>query len=154
MSRQEETPRHQPGEREADPPVGALIAKRDKANKNLPQNLYFDSRRSSYRYRRQVVSVRHRPHQGHRRGEAVEPRVHARGRSNRRHVWQLNRVLRSFLDAYERDVLLPRELAKGALVLISRPLPALPETLRRPGRGPDHHPHDCGDAGPPHATHD
>ena len=25
---------------------------RNKANKNLPQNLYFDSRRSSYRYRR------------------------------------------------------------------------------------------------------
>jgi integrase len=64
-----------------------------------------------------VVSVRNRSNKSDRRSEAAEPGVHARRRSGRGRDGQRHRVFTGFLDAYERDVLPPRELAKGTLEL-------------------------------------
>jgi len=51
---------------------------RNKANKSLPQNLYFDSRRSTYRYRRPTDGKWFQFGSDDRRREAVESGIHAR----------------------------------------------------------------------------
>lgn len=94
---------------------------RNKANKGLPANLYFDARRGSYRYRR-PTDGRWFPF-GKDRAHAIDAakqlnlefmagadliaRVHGRHAD----------LLAAFIDQFERDILPPRELAKATLDL-------------------------------------
>lgn len=94
---------------------------RNKANKNLPQNLYFDSRRSSYRYRRptdgkwfqfgtdriKAIDAAKQLNLEFMRGADLVSAV----------MGSASESFTGFLDIYERDVLPPRELAKGTLGL-------------------------------------
>lgn len=94
---------------------------RNKANKSLPQNLYFDSRRSTYRYRRptdgkwfqfgsdriKAIDAAKQLNLEFMRGADLIGAV----------MGSTSESFAGFLDAYERDVLPPRELAKGTLGL-------------------------------------
>ena len=85
---------------------------RNKANKNLPQNLYFDSRRSSYRYRRptdgkwfqfgsdriKAIDAAKQLNLEFMRGADLVGAV----------MGSTSESFAGFLDAYERDVLPPR----------------------------------------------
>jgi hypothetical protein len=94
---------------------------RNTANKNLPQNLYFDARRSTYRYRRptdgkwfqfgtdriKTIDAAKQLNLEFMRGADLVGAVMSASSES----------FATFLDTYERDVLLPRELAKGTLGL-------------------------------------
>jgi integrase len=94
---------------------------RNKANKSLPQNLYFDSRRSTYRYRRptdgkwfqfgadriKAIDAAKQLNLEFMRGADLIGTV----------MGSTSESFIGFLDTYERDVLPPRELAKGTLGL-------------------------------------
>ena len=94
---------------------------RNKANKSLPQNLYFDSRRSTYRYRRptdgkwfqfgsdriKTIDAAKQLNLEFMRGADLVGAV----------MGSTSESFAGFLDTYERDVLPPRELAKGTLGL-------------------------------------
>lgn len=94
---------------------------RNKANKNLPQNLYFDPRRSTYRYRRptdgkwfqfgsdriKAIDAAKQLNLEFMRGADLIGAV----------MGSTSESFAGFLDTYERDVLPPRELAKGTLGL-------------------------------------
>lgn len=94
---------------------------RNKANKNLPQNLYFDSRRSSYRYRRPTDGKWFQF--GTDRIKAIDAakQLNLEFMAGADLVGAVlgnaSETFAGFLDAYERDVLPPRELAKGTLGL-------------------------------------
>nr|WP_024308557.1 tyrosine-type recombinase/integrase [Pseudomonas sp. P818] len=94
---------------------------RNKANKGLPQNLYLDARRGTYRYRRPTDGVWF-PF-GSDRAKAVDAAKQLnlefmRGADLVHKVQGVASDLFSeFLDTYERDILPPRELAKGTLDL-------------------------------------
>lgn len=94
---------------------------RNKANKNLAQNLYFDSGRSSYRYRRPTDGKRFQF--GTDRIKAIDAAKQLnlefmRGADLTGSVLcSSTETFAGFLDTYERDVLPPRELAKGTLGL-------------------------------------
>lgn len=94
---------------------------RNKANKSLPQNLYFDLRRSTYRYRRptdgkwfqfgsdriKAIDAAKQLNLEFMRGADLIGAV----------MGSTPELFGGFLDTYERDVLPPRELAKGTLGL-------------------------------------
>ncbi len=94
---------------------------RNKANKNLPQNLYFDARRSTYRYRRptdgkwfqfggdriKAIDAAKQLNLEFMRGADLVGAV----------LSASSESFATFLDTYEREVLPPRELAKGTLGL-------------------------------------
>ena len=94
---------------------------RNKANKSLPQNLYFDSRRSTYRYRRptdgkwfqfgadriKAIDAAKQLNLEFMRGADLVGAV----------LSASSESFASFLDTYEQQVLPPRELAKGTLSL-------------------------------------
>lgn len=94
---------------------------RNKANKGLPTNLYLDPRRGTYRYRRPTDGVWF-PF-GSDRAKAVDAAKQLnlefmRGADLVRKVQGVASDLFSdFLDTYEREILPPRELAKGTLDL-------------------------------------
>ncbi len=94
---------------------------RNKANKSLPQNLYFDSRRSTYRYRRPTDGKWFQF--GADRIKAIDAAKQLnlefmRGADLVGNVLSASSMLFSeFLDIYERDILPARELAKGTLEL-------------------------------------
>ena len=94
---------------------------RNKANKGLPQNLYLDARRGTYRYRRPTDGVWF-PF-GSDRAKAIDAAKQLnlefmRGADLVHKVQGVASDLFSeFLDTYERDILPPRELAKGTLDL-------------------------------------
>ncbi|AHZ72767.1 phage integrase, putative [Pseudomonas mandelii JR-1] len=94
---------------------------RNKANKSLPQNLYFDSRRSTYRYRR-PTDGKWFPF-GNDRIKAIDAAKQLnlefmRGADLIGAVMgNSSESFAGFLNTYERDVLPPRELAKGTLGL-------------------------------------
>ena len=94
---------------------------RNSANKHLPQNLYFDPRRSTYRYRR--------PSDG-KWFQFGTDRIRAIDAAKQLNLafMQGADLVRSvmgnpsgsfagFLDKYEAEILPPRELAKGTLGL-------------------------------------
>ncbi|WLG53835.1 phage integrase Arm DNA-binding domain-containing protein [Pseudomonas sp. FP1742] len=97
---------------------------RNKANKNLPQNLYFDSRRSSYRYRRptdgkwfqfgtdriKAIDAAKQLNLEFMRGADLIGAV----------MGNASESFAGFLDTYERDVLPPRELAKVYLYVVQQ----------------------------------
>ena len=94
---------------------------RNKANKSLPQNLYFDARRSTYRYRRPTDGKWFQF--GTDRIKAIDAAKQL-NLEFMRGADLIGAVLGSssesfagFLDTYEREVLPPRELAKGTLEL-------------------------------------
>lgn len=94
---------------------------RNPANKGLPQNLYFDARRSTYRYRRptdgkwfpfgadrlKAIDAAKQLNLEFMRGADLVGSV----------MGNTSDLFIGFLDTYERDVLPPRELAKGTLGL-------------------------------------
>ena len=94
---------------------------RNKANKSLPQNLYFDPRRSTYRYRRptdgkwfqfgtdriKAIDAAKQLNLEFMRGADLIGAV----------MGSTSDLFTGFLDTYEQDVLPPRELAKGTLGL-------------------------------------
>lgn len=94
---------------------------RNTANKSLPQNLYFDARRSTYRYRRptdgkwfpfgadriKAIDAAKQLNLEFMRGADLVGAV----------LNNASETFAGFLDTYERDVLPPRELAKGTLGL-------------------------------------
>ena len=94
---------------------------RNPANKNLPQNLYFDARRSTYRYRR-PTDGKWFPF-GADRVKAID----AAKQLNLEFMHGADLVgtvlgassgsFAAFLDKYEAETLPPRELAKGTLGL-------------------------------------
>lgn len=94
---------------------------RNKANRGLPQNLYFDARRGTYRYRRPSDGKWFQF--GTDRAKAID----AAKQLNLTFMQGADLVSKvqglasdsfsSFLDTYEREVLPPRELAKGTLDL-------------------------------------
>ena len=94
---------------------------RNKANKGLPQNLYFDARRGTYRYRRPTDGKWFQF--GNDRGKAIDAAsqlntTFLRGGDLVAAVLGETKVtVAEFLDIYERDVLPPRELAKATLEL-------------------------------------
>ncbi|MDD0974929.1 phage integrase Arm DNA-binding domain-containing protein [Pseudomonas fontis] len=94
---------------------------RNKANKGLPQNLYFDARRGTYRYRRPTDGKWFQF--GTDRGNAIDAAsqlntTFLRGGDLVAAVLGEKKVtLAEFLDTYERHVLPPRELAKATLEL-------------------------------------
>ncbi|MGA4442555.1 tyrosine-type recombinase/integrase [Ectopseudomonas hydrolytica] len=94
---------------------------RNKANKGLPQNLYLDARRGTYRYRRPTDGVWF-PF-GSDRAKAVDAAKQLnlefmRGADLVHKVQGVASDLFSdFLDTYEREIIPPRELAKGTLDL-------------------------------------
>ncbi|ERO60980.1 hypothetical protein P308_11315 [Pseudomonas piscis] len=90
---------------------------RKTANKSLPQNLYFDARRGTYRYRRptdgkffpfgsdrlKAIDAAKQLNLEFMRGTDLVGAV----------MGNVSESFTGFLDIYERDVLPPRELAKG-----------------------------------------
>ncbi|WDG79205.1 phage integrase Arm DNA-binding domain-containing protein [Pseudomonas chlororaphis] len=94
---------------------------RKTANKSLPQNLYFDARRGTYRYRR-PTDGKFFPF-GSDRLKAIDAAKQLnlefmRGADLIGAVMgNSSESFTGFLDTYERDVLPPRELAKGTLGL-------------------------------------
>lgn len=94
---------------------------RNPANKGLPQNLYFDARRSTYRYRRptdgkwfpfgadrlKAIDAAKQLNLEFMRGADLVGSV----------MGNTSDLFTGFLDTYESDVLPPRELAKGTLGL-------------------------------------
>ncbi len=94
---------------------------RNKANKGLPMNLYFDARRGTYRYRRPTDGKWFQF--GSDRGRAIDAAAQLntaflRGGDLVAEVLGESSVtLGEFLATYERDVLPPRELAKATLDL-------------------------------------
>ncbi|WP_445572169.1 tyrosine-type recombinase/integrase [Pseudomonas sp. E102] len=94
---------------------------RKPANKNLPQNLYFDARRSTYRYRRptdgkwfpfgsdrvKAIDAAKQLNLEFMRGADLVGAV----------LGSSSATFSGFLDHYEAKVLPPRELAKGTLGL-------------------------------------
>lgn len=94
---------------------------RNTANKSLPQNLYYDARRGTYRYRRptdgkffpfgadrlKAIDAAKQLNLEFMRGADLIGAV----------IGNSSESFAGFLDAYERDVLPPRELAKGTLGL-------------------------------------
>lgn len=94
---------------------------RKTANKSLPQNLYFDARRGTYRYRRptdgklfpfgsdrlKAIDAAKQLNLEFMRGADLIGAV----------MGNSSESFAGFLDTYERDVLPPRELAKGTLGL-------------------------------------
>lgn len=94
---------------------------RNKANKSLPQNLYFDPRRSTFRYRRptdgkwfqfgsdriKAIDAAKQLNLEFMRGADLVGDV----------LGSASDAFTAFLDRYEADVLPPRELAKGTLQL-------------------------------------
>lgn len=94
---------------------------RNTANKSLPQNLYFDARRSTYRYRRptdgkwfqfgtdriKAIDAAKQLNLEFMRGADLVGAV----------LSASSESFANFLDKYEADVLPPRELAKGTLGL-------------------------------------
>lgn len=94
---------------------------RNKANKGLPQNLYLDDRRGTYSYRR-PTDGKWFPF-GQDRQKAIDAAKQLnlefmRGGDLVNKVQGAESDLfTSFLDKYERDILPPRELARGTLEL-------------------------------------
>lgn len=94
---------------------------RNAANKSLPQNLYFDARRSTYRYRRPTDGKWFQF--GTDRIKAIDAAKQLnlefmRGADLVGSVLSTNsQSFAGFLDRYEKEVLPPRELAKGTLQL-------------------------------------
>lgn len=96
---------------------------RNKANRGLPQNLYFDQRRGTYRYRRpsdgkwfpfgsdrvKAVNAAKQLNLEFMKGGDLVASVHGAESD----------LFTDFLDHYEREILPPRELAKGTLDLYS-----------------------------------
>ncbi|MGY4533848.1 hypothetical protein ACVW0Y_002984 [Pseudomonas sp. TE3786] len=94
---------------------------RNKSNKGLPQNLYFDDRRSTYRYRRptdgkwfqfgvdrlKAIDAAKQPNLAFLKGADRVGAV----------LGESSESFGSFLDDYEKDVLPPRGLSKGTLTL-------------------------------------
>ncbi|PTQ70401.1 tyrosine-type recombinase/integrase [Pseudomonas sp. GV071] len=94
---------------------------RNKSNKGLPQNLYFDDRRSTYRYRRptdgkwfqfgvdrlKAIDAAKQLNLAFMKGADLVGAV----------LGESSESFGSFLDDYEKDVLPPRELSKGTLAL-------------------------------------
>ena len=94
---------------------------RNKANKGLPQNLYFDARRGTYRYRRptdgkwfqfgsnraQAIDAAKQLNLEFMAGADLVARVQGRQQD----------LFTGFLDQFERDILPPRELARATLDL-------------------------------------
>ena len=91
------------------------------ANKHLPQNLYFDARRSTYRYRRptdgkwfqfgtdriRAIDAAKQLNLEFMRGADLVGAV----------MGNTSGSFAGFLDKYEAEILPPRELAKGTLGL-------------------------------------
>ncbi|MBA1290527.1 phage integrase Arm DNA-binding domain-containing protein [Pseudomonas japonica] len=96
---------------------------RNKANKGLPPNLYFDARRGTYRYRRPTDGKWFQF--GEERGRAIDAAsqlniAFLRGADLVATVLDEKSVtLGEYLATYEREVLPPRELAKATLDLYS-----------------------------------
>ena len=94
---------------------------RNTANKHLPQNLYFDTRRSTYRYRRPTDGKWFQF--GTDRIKAIEAAkqlnlAFMQGADLVRSVMgSPSGTFAGFLDKYETEILPPRELAKGTLEL-------------------------------------
>lgn len=94
---------------------------RNKSNKGLPQNLYFDARRGTYRYRRptdgkwfqfgsdrqQAIDAAKQLNLEFMAGADLVARVQGRQQD----------LFVAFLDQFERDILPPRELAQATLEL-------------------------------------
>ncbi|AHC65011.1 integrase [Pseudomonas aeruginosa] len=94
---------------------------RNKANKGLPQNLYLDARRGTYRYKRptdgkwfpfgpdraKAIDAAKQLNLEFMRGADLVNKVQGAGSD----------LFVAFLDKYEREILPPRELAKGTLDL-------------------------------------
>ncbi len=94
---------------------------RSKGNKGLPQNLYLDARRGTYRYRRptdgkwfqfgtdrvKAIDAAKQLNLTFMQGSDLVAKVHG----------AVTDLFADFLDYYERDVLPPRELSKGTLDL-------------------------------------
>ncbi|SDO60532.1 Bacteriophage lambda integrase, N-terminal domain [Pseudomonas arsenicoxydans] len=94
---------------------------RNPANKGLPQNLYYDAQRSTYRYRRptdgkwfpfgadrlKAIDAAKQLNLEFMRGADLVGAV----------MNNASETFAGFLDTYERDVLPPRELAMGVLGL-------------------------------------
>lgn len=94
---------------------------RSKANKGLPQNLYFDARRGTYRYRRptdgkwfqfggdrqRAIDAAKQLNLEFMRGADLVSKVQGRHAD----------LFASFVEVYRRDILPPRELADGTLDL-------------------------------------
>ena len=94
---------------------------RNKASKGLPPNLYLDERRGTFRYRRptdgkwfqfggdrlKAIDAAKQLNSAFMEGSDLVAKVQG----------QAADLFTVFLDAYERDVLPPRELAKGTLEL-------------------------------------
>lgn len=94
---------------------------RNKANKGLPTNLYFDKRRGTYRYRRptdgkwfpfgadrqRAIDAAKQLNSEFMTGTDLVARVQGRHSDS----------LAAFVDQFERDILPPRELAKATLEL-------------------------------------
>ncbi|MCH0726139.1 phage integrase Arm DNA-binding domain-containing protein, partial [Pseudomonas aeruginosa] len=90
---------------------------RNKANKGLPQNLYLDARRGTYRYKRptdgkwfpfgpdraKAIDAAKQLNLEFMRGADLVNKVQGAGSD----------LFVAFLDKYEREILPPRELAKG-----------------------------------------
>jgi len=94
---------------------------RNKANKGLPMNLYFDARRGTYRYRRPTDGKWFQF--GNDRGRAIDAAAQLNitflrgGDLVSEVLGETTVTLGEFLAIYERDVLPPRELAKATLDL-------------------------------------
>lgn len=94
---------------------------RNKANKGLPPNLYFDARRGTYRYRRPTDGKWFQF--GQDRGRAIDAAAQLNTNFLRGEdlvaivLGETTVTVGEFLNAYERDVLPPRELAKATLDL-------------------------------------
>lgn len=100
-----------------------------KINKGLPQNLYFDKRRSTYRYRRPTDGKWFQF--GSDRLKAIDAATQLNftfmqgadlvtgvlGAAGKGNVASTGDAFSTFLDQYEAKILPPRELAKGTLEL-------------------------------------
>ncbi|WP_349616966.1 tyrosine-type recombinase/integrase [Azotobacter salinestris] len=98
---------------------------RSKGNKGLPQNLYLDSRRGTYRYRRptdgkwfqfgsdrlKAIDAAKQLNLVFMQGADLVASVMQNGTSAQADLFE------AFLDVYEKEILPPRELAKGTLDL-------------------------------------
>jgi integrase len=94
---------------------------RSKANRGLPPNLYLDARRGTYRYRR-PTDGKWFPFGGDRvkaidAAKQLNLEFMAGGDLVSKVQGLESDLFVSFLDVYERDILPPRELAKGTLEL-------------------------------------
>ncbi|MGC3891239.1 phage integrase Arm DNA-binding domain-containing protein [Pseudomonas urmiensis] len=94
---------------------------RNKANKGLPINLYFDARRGTYRYRRPTDGKWFQF--GEDRGRAIDAASQLNtaffrgGDLVAAVLGETSVTVTEFLHTYEKDVLPPRELAKATLDL-------------------------------------